>query len=902
MVSMSLGSDLPSDGTDPLSQAVNRLSAETGALFVIAAGNTGTPESIGGPGAADRALTVGAVDSLDALAPFSSQGPRVGDGGIKPEITAPGVDVLAARSRFAPEGEGDYQTLSGTSMATPHVAGVAALALSVRPGLTGEQLKNLLVGSSERTPRYDAFQAGSGRVDVPSVLHASVIATATASAGQAPAGQGESATRRAVTYTNTGGAPMTLSLSVQAPDAPAGMFRLSTERVVVPAHGTASVTLTIDASKAAGRGRWTGQVLAADPSGTVLAHTAVSLGAAAHRLTLLLKDRRGEPMSGVVEVLRNGGSFPDFYIADESGRIDAFVPEDVYSVLAFKAVQGTHGPRSLGIALLGDPEVTLDRDTTVTLDVRKVTRVDMTTPQQTEVTYQRLEYDRAFGGGNFRDYMETQTSFDSLWAQPSTHKVTHGDFWMSARWRKERPVLSVTSRSGPFTDVLRQQGITPLRAGSHRLPLVAAGNGGEADYAALQARGKAVVVRLNNVVTPAEQASAAVRAGAGLLLVVNDRPGRQLLDFRPAALTRSPIDVALVSPDEGERLLRDASARGAAVTADSRSLSPYVYDLMWMWHQQIPRRAVIKGSAKTLAKVDVTFAGPASSSRQGGEWRYDFPAYSDWGIGLPFQRPTTGHRVDWVATGSGYVWGQEAFVDGLIYEIEPRITYRPGSTAAQHWFQPVERPHLNNNYKLPTRSGSRLNLDVPAWGGSDHVGMSMDYDRMRQSLTLYQGGTRLAEGLYTTVTAEAPDEGRLPYRLVVDGSRDVAVSAYSTTTHTQWDFTSAAPPEGADAVLPLIQLDYRVATDTHGRADRRARLAVSAAHLPQAVRAGRLSPVDVELSYDDGRTWRKAARTRSGLYSIAPNGHARFVSLRANAHDSAGNTVAQTVIRAFGLR
>ncbi len=64
---------------------------------MIAAGNSG-PGSIGCPGAADSALTVGAVDGADALADFSSQGPRAGDGGLKPEITAPGVDILAARS------------------------------------------------------------------------------------------------------------------------------------------------------------------------------------------------------------------------------------------------------------------------------------------------------------------------------------------------------------------------------------------------------------------------------------------------------------------------------------------------------------------------------------------------------------------------------------------------------------------------------------------------------------------------------------------------------------------------------------------------------------------------------------------------------------------------------------
>lgn len=79
IISMSLGSSQGSDGTDPMAQAVNTLSKDTDALFVIAAGNAGCPGSIGSPGAADSALTIGAVDSADRRAAFSGQGPRLGD-------------------------------------------------------------------------------------------------------------------------------------------------------------------------------------------------------------------------------------------------------------------------------------------------------------------------------------------------------------------------------------------------------------------------------------------------------------------------------------------------------------------------------------------------------------------------------------------------------------------------------------------------------------------------------------------------------------------------------------------------------------------------------------------------------------------------------------------------------
>ncbi|GAB3877487.1 hypothetical protein GCM10029964_026670 [Kibdelosporangium lantanae] len=96
IVNLSLGApDEP--GIDPLEEAVNELS-KTGTLFVIAAGNSGGDETVGSPGSADAALTVGAVDRQDNLAPFSSRGPRTGDGAIKPDITAPGVGIVAAKA------------------------------------------------------------------------------------------------------------------------------------------------------------------------------------------------------------------------------------------------------------------------------------------------------------------------------------------------------------------------------------------------------------------------------------------------------------------------------------------------------------------------------------------------------------------------------------------------------------------------------------------------------------------------------------------------------------------------------------------------------------------------------------------------------------------------------------
>lgn len=120
VINMSLGNRYLTDQSDPMSQSLNALSAETGALFVVAAGNAGpTPYSLSAPGTADAALTVGVVDTSDRLDPRSSSGPRGLDDGLKPDLTGPGINVLAARSQYADTGEGYYQTMSGTSMAAP---------------------------------------------------------------------------------------------------------------------------------------------------------------------------------------------------------------------------------------------------------------------------------------------------------------------------------------------------------------------------------------------------------------------------------------------------------------------------------------------------------------------------------------------------------------------------------------------------------------------------------------------------------------------------------------------------------------------------------------------------------------------------------------------------------------
>lgn len=179
VLSMSLGSKATSSSAeDPLCKAVEK-AWDCGIAVCVAAGNEGPePGTISSPGIDPRVITVGALDdrntsylSDDRIASFSSRGPTV-EGLAKPDLVAPGVNIVSLRAPGSYLDKSDkksrvgqwYSSLSGTSMATPVCAGVAALILAKRPELTPDQLKQLLVSSCRRL-NSDTCSQGAGLID-----------------------------------------------------------------------------------------------------------------------------------------------------------------------------------------------------------------------------------------------------------------------------------------------------------------------------------------------------------------------------------------------------------------------------------------------------------------------------------------------------------------------------------------------------------------------------------------------------------------------------------------------------------------------------------------------------------------------------------------------------------------
>ncbi|MFF3354359.1 S8 family serine peptidase [Streptomyces sp. NPDC002917] len=914
VISLSLGAG-PSDGHDPMSEAVNQLSAETGALFTIASGNAG-PHSVSTPSVADAALSVGAVDASDQLAEFSSTGPRQGDAGLKPELTAPGVDVLAARSQYVTDGEGYYQTLSGTSMATPHVAGAAALLAAAHPDWTGQQLKDGLVSTAKSTPKYTPYEGGSGRLDVAAAVKGTVFATASAFGGYRDAtAPADDKTEKEVTYTNTADSPITLNLAVQAPGAATGAFSLSAQQVTVPAHGSSKVTLTTDFDLVKADTVTSGQILATDASGAPLAHTitgAYKMGSR-HTLTINGKDREGRPMGGEVWVVGQKLAMP--LILDDSGTGTVSLPPGAYYVSLESDVRGSHGPRSRGLAILAAPEVVLDKDATVTLDASKAKPVSVRTPQETTLAETRIDLYRGFDNGSSLTVRRWPNAmYDSFWALPSK-PVTTGTYEFGGNWRLTEPALTVTSRARAFDDLRVQRGRTPLSEGTRQYKAVYAGDGGPAAYTGLDARGKVVVIRRSDAVEPAEQAEQAERAakaGAKVLLVVNDGNGRlnpwsaDLDNPWSDAGNPPPLTVATLTADEGDELITQLQqGRSTALTVTSHPTTDYLYDINHHW-AGVPADPTYQPQRRDLARVDVSFRN--NRPARGMEFRSSV-WLDDYGYNM-LPTPTQGERTDWVSTDTE--WAEAAQVNQQL-QISSDVLkrYPTGKTSHLQYFAPIQRPRLDGSHR-PFRVDDKVYAQILGWGDSDarHVGMTNNNADVQNRVKLYQGDTLIRASVTDTLGSFrfplvlAPE--KLRYRLVSDNARGNWTNDYSTTTRTEWGFTSERAAAGTFDVLPLIQLDYAVeGMNIAGKTGRHAGITVTPSHLPGAPSSDTIKTVSVDVSYDDGATWQHAALThtaRGWSTQLNAPAKARFVTLRTSAGDTEGNGVTQSITRAFGLK
>ena len=254
VISMSLGGG-PTDGTDPMSQAVDKLSHVQRRRCSSSRPATRAPRQPSGARYGGRGADGRRVDQRRQLATFSSRGPRLGDAAVKPEIVAPGVGHRGRAVPAPTQVRGPvYTAMSGTSMATPHVAGAAAILAQRHPDWTGQQLKAALAATAVPSAAASADEQGLGQIDIPKALDPKVLPdTANLFFGDV-SWSGPTAPApitRNVAYRNNSTKSVTLDLTVdvQSPAKIKAAVTVSPARLTIPAGGTASATVTLDLAK-----------------------------------------------------------------------------------------------------------------------------------------------------------------------------------------------------------------------------------------------------------------------------------------------------------------------------------------------------------------------------------------------------------------------------------------------------------------------------------------------------------------------------------------------------------------------------------------------------------------------------------------------------------------------------
>ncbi|SES37731.1 Subtilase family protein [Lentzea xinjiangensis] len=330
------------------------------------------------PATADAALAVGAVDRGDEVAQFSDTGPR-GDRAVKPDITAPGVGIVAARARNGVEGMpvGEQHTaMSGTSMATPHVAGAAAILAQQHPDWSGARIKAALTASAESAAGFTPFQQGAGRLDVARATR-QVIASTPSNVDfgvqEWPPAEDEARTRK-LAYHNASAAPLVLDVRVES-DAPAGLFSVSPAQVTVPAGGAAEVVVTADTRIGARDGDFPGAIVARSGDHVVRSPLGAHREVESYELTFQVTGTDGAPPSDFVTILLDLGEPATGYGFHQIG---AGTPAVRLPMGDYFAATSRYADEA--VAAVYHTALRVDGDRTVAVDLRRARPLSVTGP------------------------------------------------------------------------------------------------------------------------------------------------------------------------------------------------------------------------------------------------------------------------------------------------------------------------------------------------------------------------------------------------------------------------------------------------------------------------------------------------------------------------------------------
>lgn len=924
VVSMSLGGDT-SDGSDPMSQAIDQLSASSDSLFVVAAGNNGDfgPSTVTAPGAADAALTVGAVDLNNTMASFSGRGPRAGNGALKPEVVAPGVDVTAARAagtEIGPIVDQYYTTLSGTSMATPHVAGEAAIVKERHPNWSGERIKDVLANSTVPISNATAFDAGTGRIDVLKAIHEHVIAPATVSLGSYrwPYSTIQPTTTK-VRYTNTTASAVTLDLALTSEDGsaePTGAMTLTKNQITVPAHGKAPVKIVLDPAHT-DPGSYSAVVTATPNDGSETVRTGLSflLEPERYDVTITIKPRDGSQYAS--HMLGFAGKQDPWiyeqrtFDASPNAQTATFrVPPGDYSTGVISSGLATDGATQGLISY--QPQIHVTKDISVVLDENDTSQFDYQVDQPAVADGAILDVEWN-GDEGPASYMFSGSQ-DQVYAQPSAG-IAGGQTSIAANWILAEPdgLLSRGSSAAIGLRPIAAPGgsvtSTPIRVVDDQYRIVDAGSAVNPDTSHVGgalAFISGTCADLTDAVSALKHAGAAAvvaYAGSGQLCA-----GTIDRQFHIPTMQARPFDAAT--------LLGTSGGSGHLTTHASPS---YMYNLLHFWPNEVPSGGTVDGTGNHVATLTEHYRGLDSDSADGISALEELIGWVPARNGVAnfgFERmvPFPGTVTHYVSTGAE--WERTVMMLDSTYGGEyarlwdPRQTFTGGQTYHDTWFGGPIGNRVSQQFNdpwtdpLPVRLGNDIYLQYGAF--TDAQGHMANTDIFSPEFTgkIYQDGelwNQLPSSVFMSATVKP---GKHDFRAVFNTKRENPFWQLSNHMRTEWTFSSRTA-HGAPKILPILGINYRMKLSNRNLAHAGDYTFKIKFEMPNGVTTLPVTHRRIDISWNGGDRWDRLAPEHCSDTSCTfevNNRQGRTASFTVKAADSAGHTVKQKLINAYRVK
>ena len=613
-----------------------------------------------------------------------------------------------------------YTAASGTSMATPHVAGAAAMLAQQHPDWKADRLKDALVSTAKSKPDAVRLRAGRrpGRRGPRRRAEGLRECCRRLRSGQ------HAVRRKTVTYKNDTAAPVTLALSVdldnldtRKPETDALSLPAS---VTVPAGGSVDVPVALDPAKL-DRGLFSGWIVATGPNG-VVAHTAVGTLKAGpeHKVTLRAVGLDGQPTGVPVISLFGDNSRSDVLAWIRDGEeYTAEVEEGTY--LLHSLVEN-YDPQDEKVSLFTDPNITVTKDTEIVIDARKAVPIKITTPKPSEQQAILSYYvHREYGNGRKISHGVMHFSTVQQVQVTPTKPVTEGSFEFSSRWQLAAPLVqaSVQGVSGPLDiNILHR---SPSFDGKKRFPLVSAGP----DLKGV--KGAVAVIHSSEDGwgngSEQDQIAATAKAGAAGVILIRPADWSAWTVWTPIG-EREPIPAMVTTAEDGQKLVDRAKQGKATIDLTLTTSSPYLYDVQQVSTGSIPQKIDYKVTTANSARVNTSYADNGGFN-WAKEQRFGWRPWQDYAWNdaqRVVQTPKV--REEWVTAGDSlwqhrvhhlYTWNEMGPLLGGMTSV-PR-SYKTGSST-ETWFGPVVRPAAAPGV-VSTRTGDRLSLRIPAFVDAD---------------------------------------------------------------------------------------------------------------------------------------------------------------------------------------